>query len=76
MKTVLITIAEKPAPNYPLCVVVVDEDGKRSQETLVRNVREARIFGNGVCTGARLCHDNNTFPANVTIDPILIDDCK
>ena len=72
MIEVLITLAEKPTADYPLAVVVVYDAGKRGQEHLVRSVSDGRVFGNGLCVGARLGGADN-FPANPSVDPRLID---
>lgn len=72
MIEVLITFAERSTPDYPLAVVVIN-DGKRGQETTCRNMREARIYGNGVCAGGRAAGDGRpNWPVNPTIDPRLI----
>ena len=83
MYQVLITVAERPSPGYLLAVVIVGPDGKRGQECLVRSVREGRIYGNGVCAGARHATsvylpgggpDHLMWPVNPTVDPILRED--
>ncbi len=70
MKQVLITFAEKPTKDYPLAVVVIDDDGKRSQEYLVRCVRDGRILGNGICAGAMMSDNDRRIPSNERIWPV------
>jgi hypothetical protein len=76
MKRVLVTFAERPMKDYPLAVVVVDEDGSRGQEVLVRSVRDGRLVGNGIIHGALIALRGNRdehlkWPANVEIDERL-----
>ena len=79
MKTVLITFAEKPSKDYPLAVVVIDPENRfwsdnRSQEFLVRSMRDARLYANGLCCGAHLAaHEDRTWPVNPTVDERLIE---
>lgn len=80
MKTVLITFAKSPMADYPLAVVIIDPDNKhwwplyRSQERLVKSVRDGIILGNGIIAGGSMMENHETgftWPANVTIDERL-----
>ncbi|WLR90966.1 hypothetical protein [Shinella zoogloeoides] len=79
MKTVLITFAEKPCKDYPLAVVVIDPDKnwpapQRGQEHLVRSMRDARLYANGLCAGAHIASAyDRTWPVNPTVDERLLE---
>ncbi|NKL08408.1 hypothetical protein GFL39_26420 [Rhizobium leguminosarum bv. viciae] len=78
MKTVLITFAERPIKDYPLAVVVIDPESRwplhRGQEHLVRSLRDARIYANGLCSGAHIAAPSDrTWPVNPTLDERLVE---
>jgi hypothetical protein len=79
LKTVLITFAEKPTPDYPLAVVIIDPASNwprhRSQEYLVRSIRDGRILANGMCMGAHraAAPGDITWPVNPKLDERLTD---
>ncbi len=81
MKRVLITFAEKPTPEYPLVVVVLDDTPgaliPRGQEHMVRSVRDGRLFANGMCAGGVWASDGrrapHDWPVNPELDPRLKD---
>ena len=74
MNRVLITFASarQRSDDYPLAVIVYGADGKQRQETTVRNVRDGRVYANGVCLGGGLA-DSKVWPVNPELDARLVD---
>lgn len=76
-KQILITFAKEPTYEYPLAVVLIDPEGYwptgRGQDHLVRNMKDARLFANGMCCGGHRANPSDRdWPVNPTIDPRLL----
>lgn len=74
---VLITHATDPTAAYPLAVVIINEQGERSCETLVRNLRDGRIYGNGICRGLQHANHQPTgdrYPVTPELEEGIKDD--
>lgn len=71
---VLITFPERPLKDYPLSVrIYTDKDPSGiPQDHYVKNMREARIFGNGACAMLHYTGRDDG-PINPEIDSRLIE---